>query len=300
LTETARTLEIVASCTDRKKVQPQDDLQLGSIPGGPTQRLAEWRRRLRHSDAPRVRAGELYQGQHWKRITEAVDIARSRGWSTRLWILSAGLGLLPSNGHIVSYSATFASGTRDSVWRGRVDGSRADTLRWWWRSLTEAELPSLSAAASGPVVIVAGRTYIDAITEDLERIASDSSSASRVVIVSTGLDHPLGLRYDHRISAQVGGTLGSLNAALLRALAVDARNHGWHRDGMQKAVDRLMARAVDPVPAARQPCSDAQVVDYLTELRSSTPRITRSRALRALRDDGMACSQERFARLWSC
>jgi hypothetical protein len=298
LTDTRRKLDVVAACADRKKLQPRDDLRLGSIAGDPAERLARWRDAVEHSDGARVPASKLYQGQHWRRIAEAVDFTRSHGWETRLWVLSAGLGLVAGDSKIVSYSATFANGRRDSVWRGSADGPRAGTLRWWWQELADDGLARLAASSQGPVVIVAGRTYVDAIAADLEEISSNRSSSSRTVVLSTGLDHPLGLRYDHRVRAQVGGTLGSLNASLLRALARRPGPHGWNRNRMQDVVDRLMSMGAAPVSPSRRPCSDAQVRDFLVAVMGSTPGISRSRALRAFRDAGMACSQERLARIF--
>jgi hypothetical protein len=48
----------------------------------------------------------------------------------------------------------------------------------------------------------------------------------------------------------------------------------------------------------RRAASDAEMQAFVSRLRKVQPKVTRSRALRTVRDTGIACGQERFSRLW--
>src|SRR5262245_17605691 len=110
----ARVLHIVASCADRKRHPPA--VRLRDVDGeSVAQRFAAWRSAINKAAAPRSRADELYQGGYWSVVRELPDLASRMGWSAKLWIASAGYGVVRADKQLVSYSATFASGHEDSV-----------------------------------------------------------------------------------------------------------------------------------------------------------------------------------------
>src|SRR5262245_22268315 len=86
----------VASCTNRKLVKPPSELRLGSVAGNPDQRSAEWSRRLRTIDAPRMRTDELYVGEHWRVVRDAYELTLKYSVRAELWVVSAGYGLVES------------------------------------------------------------------------------------------------------------------------------------------------------------------------------------------------------------
>jgi hypothetical protein len=53
----------------------------------------------------------------------------------------------------------------------------------------------------------------------------------------------------------------------------------------------------EPAPS-RKPLTDAQVLDFINDLRAADPRISATRGLRLLRQAGYACEQQRFATLF--
>ena len=81
-------------------------------------RLQTWRERLRTAQAEEYPAENLYMGEHWSVVRDIPRDAIDRGWKVRLWICSAGYGLIQPSTRIKSYQATFSPGTKDYVARG--------------------------------------------------------------------------------------------------------------------------------------------------------------------------------------
>src|SRR5581483_11722789 len=92
------------------------------------ERAAGWLKLLRRGTAGTVPAAELYLGDHWAVVRE---LATRPG--VRVWVCSAGYGLVSVESPLRPYSATFAAGEPDSVCVGAEDVTA--TRRAWWRAL---------------------------------------------------------------------------------------------------------------------------------------------------------------------
>ncbi len=132
-------LDIVVACTDRKSASAHPLAQVRNLP--PRQdgslNLAEWRRRLDDAVANRRPARQLYQGETWSASLELEKAAgRARGLdNVRLWVLSAGYGLVPADMRLTPYAATFASASPDFV-GGRAAGAEGtEHAQAWWEGL---------------------------------------------------------------------------------------------------------------------------------------------------------------------
>ena len=123
--------------------------------------------------------------------------------------------------------------------------------------------------AAGPVVVVAGADYVDALRCDLDELAH--MAGDRVSILSTSCRHPLALRYSAEISGALKCTLGVLNARLLAALAEEADVHCFQRDAMQRWVEKNLGHG-RRVRLTRAGVSDAEVLRRIAEMRSAEPR----------------------------
>jgi hypothetical protein len=84
-------VHIVVTCTNRKQVSIPEHLCLGSLRDRrPEQRFAEWTRRLTAEESA-ISARDLYGGEHWRIATSLPSLV---GRSARLWVCSAGYGLV--------------------------------------------------------------------------------------------------------------------------------------------------------------------------------------------------------------
>ena len=296
---------LVAACSSRKRVSPPTDLRLSSIAASPVRRAAEWRRRIREIDVPVQQAQHLYAGDHWRSVCEAHRLAKKYSSRSELWVISAGYGLIAGSKLIKPYSATFASGATDSVWRGRFDGDRRQRLRLWWAALQhDVTLGDLLAARdTSAVVIAAGADYLTVLAADLEAALQRDTSGERLSVISAGT---LGIRRNEmflpansRFRQAVGGTDSSLNARLLALLARDADAHQFHRPTMAAALTQMAATLPSRSRRTGRSASDAEISERIDEIRQRVAGISRTNALHQLRLDGIACEQSRFEVIWN-
>lgn len=297
-------LHIVVTCTNRKRRPVPTRLLLRGVSGVRTEtRIGQWTERLTSSDVDRVRAEDLYAGEHWD-VARKLPASASGFARTTLWVASAGWGLVPAAASIRPYSATFATGHADSVPPGR-EGTRA----WWnavaaWsgssitgpRSLTElvAEHPR------DRVLLVLSQTYFTACTDDLTA-AQTSARESQLSIVAAGVAPSPGfassqLLANARLQHQLGGTRGALNARIAAALL--SRGLTEH-DEMQHHLAQMLKRSPSLPVYGRRVVTDSELSAFIRDRRAYDMSVSRTGLLRQLRDAGMACEQSRFARIYA-
>jgi hypothetical protein len=261
------------------------------------ERVHEWTARLSDPTIPALTARELYAGEQWDVAKRLGDEAT--GVAVRLWVCSAGYGLIPADAAIRPYSATFSFRHADSV-----ADDRRGALAWWealtrWSGPTTAprSLAELAQTdATGRTLVVLSADYVTACYDDL-RAATKTGTLS---LISAGTKKALGLdasilRVDARLQHVVGGSRQSLNVRVAaHLLATGALDH----DDMQAYLVRLL-RAQPPVPKFdRRSLTDEELRTFIRAGRSRDPSVSRSRLLRGLRDSGMACEQSRFGELF--
>jgi hypothetical protein len=294
-------IALVVACSQRKRTPPPIGLQVSSIDAPANERLKEWRRRLNEVGVRELKAHDLYMGDHWQAALKAYQLAQRYSSRTELWVISAGYGLIGSSKLIKPYSATFASGSADSVWRGPCDGEQRSFLHQWWEGLPhEATLAEL-LRHDGRIVIAAGAPYLAVLRVDLASALGHHQSADRISVVSAGSrGNGVLLPVTGAFRAAVGGTDASLNTRLLALLAAEAPSHGFQRSRMAAALNR-MANGSRFSMARRAPgtaVTDREVAQIIEEILRRLPTASRTYALRELRQAGMACGQSRFASIW--
>jgi hypothetical protein len=292
----------VVACSQRKRIAPPSQLRLSSIDASGDRRAELWSKRLAEVEAPQYAAEDLYMGDHWKAALRAYELASRYSSRTELWIISAGYGLIPASNQVTSYGATFASGSADSVWRGARDGDRDTCLRQWWRLVGRGPVLAdlVPLRGNGTVVVAAGAAYLTAISRDLDTAIAQDSSRERVSVISAGgRGNGARLPVSGLFREVLGGTDSSLNARVLARLAADAPTHDFRRTAMETLLNGI---AQDFVPNPRvcgRPATDTEVLTQIEIARARSPSISRTGALRLLRENGIACEQSRYASLWA-
>jgi hypothetical protein len=239
-------------------------------------------------------------GDHWHAACNAYRLAQRYSNRTELWVISAGYGLTAGSKPIKPYSATFASGWVDSVWRGSSEGDRRERVQEWWQALPhDAELPDLLRGEDGAIVIAAGESYLAALAADLADLLQRDPSGDRVSVVSAGMrGNDALLPVSGQFRAAVGGTDAALNARVLALLAAEAPSHGFRRSAMTATLASLAAGLPTTSRSVGKAVSDDQVVRRIDTIRRRLPSISRTEALRELRRADVACEQSRFAAIW--
>ena len=286
-------------------------LQLRDLDGTVVQRAAEWTNRL-ESTRCTVAALDLYTGNSWY---VARELRNTLGDDCLLWALSAGFGLLGADDDIAPYGATLADRHADSVVRRSDPDGASRVARTWWGALCDWQGPNsqttchreiASVAAERPAglfVVCAGRSYVDAIADDLALAASRLAVPERLIIFGSGECPDDRLRRSWvRVPAQVrlavGGALNSLFVRVARCTLVENGPSHANVPVARAVVDRLAASVERPADTRREKASDQQIADWIVGELRNEERISKSAALRRFRDSGRACEQNRFGHLF--
>ncbi len=308
-------LNLVVTCSDRKTRPVPRARTLRSVRGRTMDdRVHRWIERLQDASEESVPALDLYAGDHWTVVRSLEAVASSRGLDARIWVASAGYGLIPLRGGVHSYSATFASGHPDSVATGRNGSDPGGLAQRWWAALTlwrrgGAGMPrSLRELAvqepNGVLLVAASPDYVRAASEDLEAAAASLRSSERVAVFSAatgslGALERFRVPSSARLQALLGGARQSLNARLLKRALEEAKHNGSLTAPALRAWAKELATMQPPAPRYdHTPMSDDEVRTFVASKLEENPSAKYTALLRQLRDSGRACEQSRFRRLF--
>lgn len=288
-----RKLTIVVTCTDRKSLPVESHLRVRSLPDGSiAERGTAWRRRHRRY-APTRELVDLYQGESWSQARQLVQDAASLGFTPRVLVASAGLGLRTVDGPPApAYGATFAARQADSV-----AADRNGTRSWWKRLQALPNALDPDVELRGRLMLVLSEPYAIAMHDDLVALARRSSNA-----LMFGGDREVdGLpRFasDAALRHALGGTRSSLNLRMARKWLAQLDSADLNDVRARHRWDRWAREVRTPELYDRVRQSDDAILEHIANLTTSDPSISRTRALRILRDSGFACEQRRFAMLF--
>jgi hypothetical protein len=170
------------------------------------------------------------------------------------------------------------------------------------------------------VVVAAGAEYISAVRDDLTKLAG-TIGPKRLHVISVGTNWDAtndilaacALPLDRaRVERELPGTRLTINVRVLNALLDEmGAVSQWNRQAILRRFGRqeiacaascaeTIAEAASAGSAySRTSLSDEQVREWLRRRMQEQPSVPRTGLLRRLRDvESLACSQERFARLY--
>lgn len=301
---TAEQVHVVVTCTDRKTLPVDDLLRARNLPERGTARAVDtWMARLAAADSASVPALDLYAGEHWQIVKQHLPV-KVGSRSVRLWICSAGYGLIPADAPVRSYAATFAPRHQDSV-----VATREEAQDWWaglagWQEPTAGAPRSLHAlvrtSPEAHFVVVMSAPYLRACSQDL-LAAGLAAQPGQFSILSTSAV-PLELREfavtgDGRLRDFLGGSLLALNVRMAAHLLNDLGAAAPHRKALTDALTRIPVPEKFTAPAPRARMTDEEVRIYIAD-GLAQPRASATSLLRQLRTSGRACEQGRFGELF--
>ncbi|MEU8294126.1 hypothetical protein [Streptomyces pseudogriseolus] len=287
-------LSIVVTCTDRKATAPAAELRVRELPAGQVDgRVAEWCRRIGSASDPRP-LEQLYKGDHWVRAQRLPSVAAQVGFTADLWVASAGLGLQPVSAFAPAYGATFTPRHEDSV------GHSFEERSVWWRLLQrERGAVTLTELANrGPVLLVLSEVYAAAMQNDLEALSSMKAEAL-LIGGARDLPHLPRVPADASLRSALGGTLTSLNARMAAWWLEHCSDSRLTAPETWDKLNKWVSEVSKEERYQRTPMTDQNVIAFIREGLAQNPSYSRTRLLRMLRDQGLACEQKRFAELYA-
>ena len=305
----------MVTCTNRKTVPPETRLEIRTLNArGTANRVQHWIRRLTASNrATAIVARELYCGEHWSVVRSIPSVAKRAGRSPRIWICSAGYGLISSQSRVHAYSATFAANDANSVTNGSGGKARIHAAKQWWTKLAQWKGPDQQPVRTfselarkypnEPLLVVASRDYVLAVEDDLQNAAKELNNPSLLMIISAGTRR-LGILTAHllpcdaRLQHCLGGTRLSLNARIARRLIGNSTASKIDVPSAKRYLAALL-RAQPHIPAPSGIRSTNSEVRRFITLEVGAGRGTsRTKMLGKFRASGKACEQSRFADLY--
>jgi hypothetical protein len=305
-------VNIIAACTDRKRLVAPKGRQMRSISVLDIERrFSAWRKALAANTAETTQASDLYCGDHWSIARALPAVASAGGWNARLWIASAGYGLIPADAQIAPYSATFAPGHADSIVRSDPSTSREQVRTWWSRlgsvsgpdPSTPGYLSDLAGASPAAMVVVASDVYIDAMEDDLIAARTRLPDPERLIVVSSRAHRTTGIgsnwiETNARLRQVLGGAAGSLNVRVARYILQTLSPKQFSVTAARSCVEHILEMAPTLPSYDRASCTDTEVKDYILSAFRSDPLVCHSPLLRQFRASGMQCEQGRFRTLF--
>ena len=98
---------LIVTCVSKKSVKPAHSiLDLPAASGEAGQVFEGWRSMLEASRLKPVPAKDLYKSPLWKAFMECWGLVSQASLSPRLWVLSAGYGLISADEKIKPYDIT--------------------------------------------------------------------------------------------------------------------------------------------------------------------------------------------------
>lgn len=304
-------VNIVVSCTHRKRSPSAPNFQLRSLHGSLEARAEQWLLRLQSAPPPFLEARHLYSGDHWSVARSLPEDAAENGVRAALWVCSAGYGLIPSYAQLKPYAATFSPGHDDFI-GGKEQDTPSNLARQWWHFLSQWAGPesgtprTLQALARAmpntPLMVVLSEAYLNAVAEDLLAALGELSDPDLLLLISAGgsvadLD-PYRLPCEARLQTLVGGAMQALNVRIARAILQESHHMSLRSAPVRIFLQRLLEVQPPRIEHHRLPMSDEAVRAFILAAVRLNPAARHTPLLRALRESGYACEQARFAALF--
>lgn len=296
-------INVIVTCTARKTLRVPKSLRMANVRYDRLDlRFAEWQERLRTAQPPLKKALDLYCGNAWSVIRGLLNdrLLKDR---IRVWVISAGYGLISASDNVVPYAATFSPGHVDSVIPRQL--SQHSTSEWWnlliaWPKPGKRSIAAIAEAfPDEPLIVAASNDYLKAIAHDLELARSALRNPDKLVIIAAGAskDGTLSHNYlpcDSRLEHHVGKSRMSLNSRILKLVLSTNDAEQISASGLAKEFGDLLAKLPPPPVLRREASSDQEVDGFISENLRKDPRCSYTRLLRAYRAMGRACEQKRF------
>lgn len=274
----------------------------------------------------KIKAKDLYIGSYWSTVRNLPEKVRLAGFESKLWVISAGYGLITGDENIHSYSATFAQGDDNSVSNGERDTSeRAEILRRWWKlisnySLAENTKPRklsklLQVHKNDYFLIIVSGDYLTAIERDLlDGVKFLSSPENLLIITSKSFSNedlkknlvPTDARLQcHQNCPQEcdkhlirRGIRSSIGASLGEKIVEKITDGKFTSSKLKEFVESRIEKSPELFYLSRNRLTDTDVSGFINKELSEMPSASCTSLLRKLRDGGRACEGKRFKELY--
>jgi hypothetical protein len=249
---------------------------------------------------------DLYCGRGFSEFSNAVKLLDK----PECFVISAGLGLVNGNDLVPNYNLTIATGTVNSI----LKGSDFSALQWWEainrrRNATATPVSDLILRKkSGLILIGISKPYLSLISAELESLTDKQLVNTRLIgpISGAGLSEKLKkilMPYNHNFDGPDSPNPGTKADFAQRVFKhfVESVLTETPNGSLSQHRDQVTIKIESMKPAKLQfdrlKLTDEEVVAKIKEFWEVCNGASGT-TLRYLRDQGFACEQSRFARIF--
>lgn len=314
-------LQIIVNCTNRKRAVIPKDLYLRDTSSKGNQDIQKkaihWWARLSNNNrlnTPKMQAVNLYSGAYWAIVRDLPALAKQSGFNPKLWILSAGYGLISSETSIYPYSATFASNSLDSVSYPVKDKTARDVANQnWWEMLSSFNgltpktprsfVDLVNEFPTSYFLVLVSPDYLKAAEKDLSNAINNTKLSEKFIIISSKPNKALMdnlVSYNARLQHYVGGIRSSLQANVAAMIFKNIKSKVFDIKHINNYLNNLILSSPEMIKYERRKMDDSQVLGFISSTLENEPSLSCTKLLRRLRSSNYACEQGRFRELyWS-
>lgn len=290
---------IISNCTNAKKIIPKPEHMFRNhcISNPFYEISSKWNEAIKKSTV-RIKAKELYKGISWKASLDIKEILEKRH-CTKLYIASAGYGLINENTDITPYSITFSKESEDSIHHcNDIKNSQQ-----WWENINTIGLDEFEKAEG--IFIVVSKDYLKAMTHFISSLIGEYED--RVFIITAFHDVSFSknykkniLQFDTRFNQYEPGTLTSLVQRCARWLSLKLVEKKLPLDHkiLQEEIDCFLNQYKHIKKKDNIQKNDDEIKKIIIEQILNEKISSVTKGLKKLRLRGVACEQKRYGKLF--
>jgi len=280
-----------------------------------SERFSSWSNCVHQSRSPSFPAIDTYSGGYWSVVRSLNSSFAKSLAAARLWIVSAGYGLISPADEIIPYGATFAPGQPDSI-SPVSSGSSAECSSEWWRLLSKWRPSGIQSDAPRSVagliskqpeaanLLILSPDYFRALRSDLCQALKIISDPQKLIILTSDDRSPGELagntiRIDARLQVHLGGARSSLGIRTAQAVLQELEGKPITVDSFRMAMASLVEHHGIVQVYDRQPQTDEQVLEFIGTEISQGGSFSSTGLLDKFRSSGRQCERKRFQKLFN-
>lgn len=285
-------INIILTCSSNKKLEAPPFLSLKNYKKENVKKLSKsWMDNIINNSSSTLPAIKMYKGVYWEVVKKLYNNPKVN----KIWVISAGYGLINVNDNISSYNIGFKDKSLNSIKLNTLNPSK-NVFSEWWDNITNITQNKIFQLydPNEIYIIYASYDYMKAIKNDISKIVSKPN----IFIVSPDtkikqfkpyiLYTPSNLRYI------LGGNKMTSSIKVVEYLVnnFDEFNHNKINNHFKCLLNQ--ANIPPQIRAKRKKIGDEEMIKYIKEIGINSPFTS---IFNFIRDKGIAAGEARIIRL---
>ena len=235
---------LISSCTNSKKIDANAMLKISNYSKKMPLHIAidQWSENINQAN-PEMQALDLYKGKSWQSTLETYRLL-AKNSEAKLFVASAGYGLIEAEKKITSYDSTFAPKTENSISKFHNSSSdHSNTI--WWDTINKFTIEDFSKDSTFFIILpydylLATQNFIKLLIEKFENKVLIFLANQKAV---PAFMEAYLIRFDTRFNTFQKGTTSSLLQRAVQWIAKEIieKNIPLTHDAIQKHIDTTLS-----------------------------------------------------------